>query len=501
MPKRRNGLQVADLAVRYGASSSPVISSVNFELFDGEILALLGESGSGKSSIAKALLAGLPKSGLATGSIAIDGKPFDLANWSVGQSRPLFSYVSQEPWSVISEFLPIGAQLNLYIKEFATSELNDSQVSARAIELLKLVALPKAQNRLDDFSFEFSGGELQRISIALALAKSPRFLIADEPTASLDSHIKNEILQLFKNLATNEGLGILFISHDISSVAKIADRTISVGATAKRTSALKAVNGGASKNVKLVESVLEVQGLSVEFPISGNKHHVVEFISDFSISLPRGEILALVGPSGSGKTTVARAITGLVKCAGQIRFNFSGATELLNEKVRSRIGFVFQDSSLSLNPRMRVRNIILEPLLVHAQELREQEKDIKLNRVLKMLELPDSLLSKTGKQLSGGERQRVNLARALILEPKLIIADEPTASLNPELSESLFEQLVRLQKEFNFSMLFITHNLDLVRRYANKVAVIESGKLIEIGTVATVFKTPKSEYLSSALGN
>lgn len=497
MTSGQNHLEIQGMGILYQdtQSTQPICKNVRLNLQPGKIVGLIGPSGSGKTTIGKALLGALPKHAEVIGKILFDRKEYDYAAWASSIATNRLSYISQEPWAIVNEYQNIGDQIGLYVQEFAPRKLTKAELRAEIVSLLKLVSLENAENRLHDFAFEFSGGELQRIAIAFALAKRPLFLVADEPTASLDPHKKTEIYDVFKSLCKNLGLGILFITHDVTGAENLCDEVVRIGTEIEKTKPLSRKPVRETHQAPLIK----VMKLSVSLRENMQSENKKFILQNLDLEILQGQITAIVGPSGAGKTTVARALTGLLDYDGTIEYNFNSPCLRINNEIRSQIGYVFQDSSMSLNPIHRVQRILLEPLRVHRKHLSSKEADRRVHEVLELVNLDESVLTKKGKQLSGGERQRINLARALVLEPAVIIADEPTSALNPELSIRIFEDLVAMQSQLNFGVLLISHDLGLVKKYSDNVLVLDNGVTTEAGKTEIVFRNAKSDFLTKAL--
>lgn len=499
MNSQRKMVKIKNLRITYLDSESRknICQDMSLELKSGQILGLIGPSGAGKSSIGKALLGALPAHAEVGGQFEFNEQTMDYVNWANSQGTPIMSYIPQEPWSVINEIQTIGEQVGIFVNEFSKVKLSKDETKSRVLELFQIVSLPDAQSRMDDYAFEFSGGELQRVAIAFALAKEPDYLIADEPTSSLDLHTKSEIYSLFKRLSLELNLGILFITHDIIGATSLCDEILRIGLPQEKHE----LNVRNPKENLDQPALVSIEGMTVKVKTTNSRVANQVIVNDLSLNINSGEILAVVGPSGAGKTTIARAITGLIKYEGLIKFNFDNETSHLTRNMRAQIGYVYQDSLMSLDPRQKVINVIAEPLKIHSSSLSRQEIRKRVVEVLQLVNLDESVLSKRGKQLSGGERQRVNFARALILRPKLILADEPTSALNPELASEMFTSLRKLQSKDRFGVLLISHDLELVKIFADRILVMEEGVIKEFGDSLTVLSYPKSDFMRTALKN
>ena len=518
-PKRIVSLSLTDLSVSFQTDAGTVhaVNGVSFDVTPGEVVAIVGESGSGKSVSSRAVLGLLPSTAHVAGSARLRDR--ELLGLSNKELRPIrgdqVSMVFQEPSTALNPVYTVGWQICEGLH--AHTDMSKKEARARAIELLDLVGLPDPEKRVDYYPHQLSGGQKQRVVIAMAIACDPDVIIADEPTTALDVTVQAAILELLLSLRDRLGTAIVLITHNMGVVADIADRVVvmykgkvveeaEAGALFKTpqhpyTKLLLAAvphlgqeNGPGEVNDN--EVVLSVENLVVEFP---GKFGQPPFraVDNVSLEVRRGETLGLVGESGSGKSTVGRTAVGLQQpTSGLIRVDgktISGLSDRELRPLRAHFGFVFQDPAASLNPRMSIGQCIGEPLHVQSP-LRGAELDAKVRSLLESVELPGAYAERFPHELSGGQRQRVSLARALALDPDLLIADEPTSALDVSVQARVLELFKELQERLQFACLFISHDLAVVDSLANRVAVMQQGKLVEIGGREQVLGSPKDDY-------
>ncbi|GLY51548.1 ABC transporter ATP-binding protein [Lentzea sp. NBRC 102530] len=500
-------LSVENVSVDFG-TGSPAVSDVSFALTAGEVLAVVGESGSGKTVTAMSLLGLLPATASVSGRAVLNGR--DLYSLSAEELRSVrgneAGMVFQEPMSALNPVFTVGSQIVEAVRVHRA--VSRSAARARAIELLELVGLPA--DRFGAYPHEMSGGQLQRVVIAMAVANEPSLLIADEPTTALDVTVQAEVLGLLRDLRDRLGVAILLITHDMGVVADLADRVVVMNAG-------RVVESGPVREVfrepreeytrTLLDSVLrldtrELPVREVEAPVlelSGVSVTYGKFraVSDVSLSIGRGETLGLVGESGSGKSSLAGAVTGLTRYTGRIAI---AGTEVatLRKAGRGRIGLVFQDPLSSLNPRATIARSIAQPLVLHTRT-RGRELAAKVDELLDAVQLSRELRDRYPHELSGGQRQRVGIARAVALGPDLLIADEPTSALDVTVQARVLELFQSLQRELRFACLFISHDLAVVRHLADRVAVLHRGVVVEEGT--EVFAAPQDPYTQRLLAS
>ncbi len=517
--KRVAALSLTDLAVTFRTDAGQIhaVNGISFDVAPGEVVAVVGESGSGKSVSSRAVLGLLPATAATTGSALLGDR--ELIGMSNNEIRPIrgdqVSMVFQEPSTALNPVYTVGWQIIEGIQ--AHRDISKKDARKRAVELLEMVGMPDPTRRVDYYPHQLSGGQKQRVVIAMAIACDPDVIIADEPTTALDVTVQAAILELLLSLRDRLGTAIVLITHNMGVVADMADRVVVMyrgliveQAPARQLFAtprhpytralLDAVpHLGRANGPGLVgdhELVLQVEDLVVEFP-GGLGQPTFRAVDQVSLDIRKGEVLGLVGESGSGKSTVGRATVGLQQpTSGSIHVSgnrISGLTDRQLRPFRSRFGFVFQDPASSLNPRMSISQCIAEPLHVQT-DLTDREIDVKVRSLLDSVELGESYVGRYPHELSGGQRQRVSLARALALDPDLLIADEPTSALDVSVQARVLELFTELQHRLQFACLFISHDLAVVDTLANRVAVMQNGKLVEIGPREQVLGSPQEDY-------
>lgn len=519
-------LSISDLQVTFRTEDGAVeaVKGIDLEVRPGEVLALVGESGSGKSVTAMAILKLLPKSATVTGSIRLAGRellPLPESEMNAVRGAEI-SMVFQEPMTALNPSMRIGDQITEAILNHR--QISKSEAWERAVEMLQRVGIPDPERRAKSYPHELSGGQRQRVVIAIALACEPQLIIADEPTTALDVTVQAEILDLIRRLAAESGTAFLLVTHNMGVVADIADRVavmfrgtmVEVGDTRtvltapredytkKLLSAVPSLPDIASVVERAEEpepaaAVLELDAASVTYRRGGRPFLALDGVS---LRIAPGEIVGLVGESGSGKSTLGRAALGLLPLS-------SGAITLFGEKVgrggvsgrrerelRGRVGAIFQDPGSSLDPRMTVGEAIAEPLLVQRRRFPTSgsQRRARVAELLEAVELPSSYASRYPHELSGGQRQRIGLARAIALEPELIIADEPTSALDVSVQAAVLEVLRTLQAKMHFACLFISHDLAVVHEISDRVAVMLKGEIVETGSADEVLLAPQHPY-------
>jgi peptide/nickel transport system ATP-binding protein len=499
------------------------VRDVSFALRQGETIAIVGESGSGKSVTARAVMRLLSKRAKVSANAAIILAGQDVMKLPEHEMRKLrgsrVSMIFQEPMSSLNPVYTIGAQICEVLH--LHNKMTRQAAMVRARELLEEVQIPDPEARLKQYPHQLSGGQRQRVMIAIALANRPDILIADEPTTALDVTVQAQILNLIKDLKTRYGMAVILITHDLTVVKQFADRVyVMQHGEMKEHNTTKALfanpqhpytkrllssdpKGIAQPLKGSPASMLEGKNVRVVYTLKKGglfkpKYYDLVAVDSLSLDLKRGETLGLVGESGSGKTTFGQALIRLVNMQ-QGEVTFDGARiETLNRSelrpYRQRMQIVFQDPFASLNPRMSVRQVIEEGLIVN--KIGSSDED-RLQRVQKALEdsgMPTNILSRFPHEFSGGQRQRLAIARAIALEPEFILLDEPTSALDLSVQAQIIELLRKLQRERGLSYLFISHDLKVVRALCHRVIVMQNGKIVEQGPVADVLTNPNSEY-------
>ena len=515
-------LQVSNYSVDFWVEGVwyPAAIDMNFEVKAGKVLAIVGESGSGKSTTAMGLMDLLASNARVAGSVKVNGQEM------IGAKKALLrktrgaevAYIFQEPMTALNPLYTIGFQI---VETLRTHfDMGPQEAKVRAIELITMVEIPNPEGSFDKYPHQLSGGQRQRAMIAQSLACDPGLLVADEPTTALDVTVQAEILDLIRNLRDKLNSAILLITHDMGVVADLADDILVMkdGNTVEYGTAdqifnnpkhpytqqlLAAVPKLGSVAVRILKPelvglppVLKLENVSIEYPKKG-RVPAFRAVTDFSLEIYPGEIVGLVGESGSGKTTVGRAAIGLlpivegtISVAGK---SISNPTPQELRQIRRHTGIVFQDPGSSLNPRLPIGESIGEPLFL-AGDAKGAELDRRVEELLDSVELPRSYRNRYPHELSGGQRQRVGIARALALTPDLLIADEPTSALDVSVQARFLELLQTLQDQLKFACLFISHDLAVVDILSHRIAVMQNGRLVEVGTRDQILKSPREEY-------
>lgn len=512
-------LAIRDLRVSFGRRDPvEVVHGLDLEIAPGEVVAVVGESGSGKSVTALSVIGLLPESAHATGSITLYGR--ELLGLGASELRRIrgaeIALISQDPVASLNPVFTIGFQVIEAVRSHDRG-LSASAARERAIELLELVDMPEAARRMKQYPHELSGGQCQRVGIAMALASDPKLLIADEPTTALDVTVQAEVLDVLARLGRRDGRAVMLITHDMGVVAELADRVVVMrdgalveegpvrGVLLKPAASytrqlLSAVPRIGSRDVTPVhegqdaELVLDIADLEVTY--GGRIRGLFRAVEGVSLQVRHGEILGLVGESGSGKSTIGRAIIGAAPVTGgSIRVDdvdMRAATRAVRRETRRRIGVVFQNPALSLNPRYTVRQSVAEPLQA-IRGLQGSELNERVDALLDSV----GLLERAGRyshELSGGQKQRVAIARGVALDPTLLIADEPTSALDVSVQAQVLDVFRELQERLDFACVFISHDLAVIDELCDSVTVLRRGAVVESGTREQVLQHPSDGY-------
>ena len=515
-------LQVANYNVVFWVEGVwyPAAIDMNFQVEAGKVLAIVGESGSGKSTTAMGLMDLLATNARVSGSVIVRGQ--EMIGAKKSQLRKFrgreVAYIFQEPMTALNPVYTIGFQI---VETLRTHfDMGPNEAKTRAIELLTMVEIPTPDASFNKYPHQLSGGQRQRAMIAQSLACDPGLLVADEPTTALDVTVQAEILDLIRNLRDKLNSAILLITHDMGVVADLSDdilvmkdgNTVEYGTadqvfnrpqhpyTKELLAAVPKLGSVAVRELspELVgqPAVLKLENVSIEYPKSG-RVPAFRAVTDFSLEIFPGEIVGLVGESGSGKTTVGRAAIGLLPTVeGRIEIvgrDMTKPTPQELREIRRHTGIVFQDPVSSLNPRLPIGESIGEPLFLSG-DAKGAELDKRVEDLLDSVELPRSYRNRYPHELSGGQRQRVGIARALALTPDLLIADEPTSALDVSVQARFLDLLQDLQDKLKFACLFISHDLAVVDILSHRIAVMQNGRLIEVGPRDQILKNPREDY-------
>ena len=516
-------LNVDNLSVSFVTrnGTNKAVDNVSFSVEERQITAIIGESGSGKSVSCYAMLGLVPSppGRIDGGTARFQGQ--DLLALSEDELRAIrgrdIAMIFQDPMTCLNPFMKIGEQL---IEPLTLHKgLAKGPAREKAMALLDEVGIRDPQAAMNAFPHEFSGGMRQRVMIAMALINEPKLLIADEPTTALDVTIQAQILKLIAELQTKRDIGVLFISHDLAVVSDIADQIVVMEKgkvvesgepkaifenpqhpyTQKLLAAIP--SGQKAADTVAPDPLIRIENLRTWFtPTAGAEP--VKAVDDVSLEIHRGEVLGLVGESGSGKSTLGRSILRLVPITdGQIHFEDTELSSLEGhtlKQFRHRMQMIFQDPYASLNPRMTVYDTLAEPLLLHGL-VNKAGLDQAIRELMDNVGLARAFVRKYPHEFSGGQRQRIAIGRALATRPKFIVADEPVSALDVTIQAQILDLLADLTKEYGLTMLFISHDLAVIRQIADRIAVMYRGKLVEEGSTAQVFETPREDYTRSLL--
>jgi peptide/nickel transport system ATP-binding protein len=535
-------VDIDKLSVTFATDAGPIaaVEDVSLSVAAGEVLAIVGESGSGKTVTARSILGLLPETATLGGAVLLTRKDgsavHDVVTLRPGQLADVrgrdAAMVFQEPSTALNPVFPVGWQIAEGLR--AHGKYSRKEARAKAIEVMRRVGIPDPEHRVDHYPHQFSGGQKQRIVIAQALVLDPGVIIADEPTTALDVTVQAEILDLLRRCRDELGAAIVLITHNMGVVADLADRVAVMyqGKIVEQADVRTLFSAPQDDYTKLLLAsvprlgegraraeervaqrapgwdtgtpVVESRNLEIVYP---GRLRQPDFtaVDDVSFAIRPREVLGLVGESGSGKTTIGRAIAGLTKVTGGslnvLGTEMNGVKERSFRPVRKRIGFVFQDPATSFNPLLTIAEAVAEPLVVHGRADNPRDARGRVDELLESVQLPRSFGNRYPHELSGGQRQRASLARALALDPELLIADEPTSALDVSVQARVLELFDELQRERGFAALFISHDLAVVDMLADRIAVLYRGKLVEEGTGAEVLGAPQHPYTQRLLAS
>ena len=546
-------LKINDLSVDYKMRRETIYAAknINIDVNRGEILGLVGESGSGKSTVGNAIINLIDEPGkVSNGSIVLDGIDIHKDTENITKYRGnKIGLIFQDPQTSLNPILTIGDQLIETIQTHLN--LSSEEAKNKSINLLKEVGIKDAESRFNNYPHQFSGGMRQRVVISLALCCEPDLLIADEPTTALDVSIQSQILELIKRLTKERNLAVILITHDMGVIAETTDRVAvmkngvlveigqtkeiltkpkeiytrslvsSVPPTDKKISRFKIIEkekkGQSDTNIKILnrwvkkeisnKDLVQIKNLSKTFDdsffIESSKNSVMA-VNDVSFNIKEGQSFGLVGESGSGKSTIAKMIVNLFRpTLGDIYFNDVCITKIKSNKemmkFRKQIQMIFQDPYSSLNGRLKVKDIVSEPIKLHNPSISSKDIDSYIYDLLESVELTQQSAERYPHEFSGGQRQRISIARALATQPRLLVCDEPTSALDVSIQAQILNLLKDLQEQLNLTILFISHDLPVVRQMCDRIAVLKNGKLCEISKTEELFKNPSHDYTKELL--
>ena len=546
-------LKIDNLSVNYRMRKETVyaVKNINFDVKKGEILGLVGESGSGKSTLGNAIINLIDEPGkISNGKVVLDGINIHENLKDIQKYRgKKIGLIFQDPQTSLNPLLTIGEQLIETIQTHLDLDFKDSK--KRAINLLQEVGIKDAENRFDNYPHQFSGGMRQRVVISLALCCEPELLIADEPTTALDVSIQSQILELIKTLTKERNLAVILITHDMGVISETADRVAvmkdgdlveigitkeiltnpkeiytkslisSVPPTNKKISRFKIIekkeNSERGVNIKILDrwnkkkltsqNLIEVKNIKKTFQegmFTETSKNTVMAVDDVSFAVKEGESFGLVGESGSGKSTIAKMIVNLFKpSSGEIFFDNVCITKIKRNKemmnFRKQIQMIFQDPYSSLNGRLKVEDIIAEPIKLHNPTITNNDLNNYINDLLESVELSKKSSIRYSHEFSGGQRQRISIARALATQPRLLVCDEPTSALDVSIQAQILNLLKDLQEQLNLTILFISHDLPVVRQMCDRIGVLRDGKLCEVANTEDLFLKPQHDYTKELL--
>ena len=530
-----NLVEIENLQVKFNTDSGEVnaVNGISFNIKKGETLALVGESGSGKSVTARGIIRLLAENAIISDQTSIKFNGTNINSYSEKEYQNIrgknISMIFQEPMSSLNPIYTIENQISEVLK--IHGKFSDKELKEKCLELLKQVQIPEPESRLSQYPHQLSGGQRQRIMIAIAIANNPDLLIADEPTTALDVTVQTEILKLLQSLQQKYQMSILFITHDLTIVRQISDRVcVMYNGKIKETGITKEIfenpKDDYTKHLLSSEpeerdlyynkggrSILSGNNLNVTFntkvKVSGrNKVLSINAVNNISLDLKEGETLGIVGESGSGKTTLGQTLLRLVDresntdVEGEIKF-FDDRIDRLSRKqfkpFRNQMQIVFQDPYASLNPRLSVKQIIEEGLIVALNMKDKNERLNKIENIMSEVGLEPSSMLRFPHEFSGGQRQRIAIARSFVLNPKFVLLDEPTSALDLSIQKQILELLLQLQKNHKTTYIFISHDLRVIRSISHNLIVMKDGSILEQGVAKNILTNPQNDYTKNLI--
>ena len=530
-----NLVEIENLFVKFNTDSGEVnaVNGISFDIKKGETLALVGESGSGKSVTARGIIRLLAENAVISDKTTIKFNGTNINSYSEKEYQNIrgknISMIFQEPMSSLNPIYTIENQISEVLK--IHGKFSDKELKEKCLELLKQVQIPEPESRLSQYPHQLSGGQRQRVMIAIAIANNPDLLIADEPTTALDVTVQTEILKLLQGLQKKYQMSILFITHDLTIVRQISDRVCvmyngSIKETGKTKEIFENPKDDYTKHLlssepeerdlyydKTGRSILSGENLNVTFntkvKVSGkNKVLSINAVNNISLDLKEGETLGIVGESGSGKTTLGQTLLRLVdresntEVEGKINF-FEDRIDNLSRKqfkpFRNQMQIVFQDPYASLNPRLSVKQIIEEGLIVALNLKDKNERLNKIENIMNEVGLEPSSMLRFPHEFSGGQRQRIAIARSFVLNPKFVLLDEPTSALDLSIQKQILELLLQLQENHKTTYIFISHDLRVIRSISHNLIVMKDGSILEQGVAKNILKNPQNDYTKNLI--
>ncbi len=530
-----NLVEIENLQVKFNTDSGEVnaVNGISFNIKKGETLALVGESGSGKSVTARGIIRLLAENAIISDQTSIKFNGTNINSYSEKEYQNIrgknISMIFQEPMSSLNPIYTIENQISEVLK--IHGKFSDKELKEKCLELLKQVQIPEPESRLSQYPHQLSGGQRQRIMIAIAIANNPDLLIADEPTTALDVTVQTEILKLLQSLQQKYQMSILFITHDLTIVRQISDRVcVMYNGKIKETGITKEIfenpKDEYTKHLLSSEpkerdlyydkngiSILSGDNLNVTFntkvKVSGrNKVLSINAVNNISLDIKEGETLGIVGESGSGKTTLGQTLLRLVDresntdVEGEIKF-FDDRIDHLSRKqfkpFRNQMQIVFQDPYASLNPRLSVKQIIEEGLIVALNIKDKKERLNKIENIMNEVGLEPSSMLRFPHEFSGGQRQRIAIARSFVLNPKFVLLDEPTSALDLSIQKQILELLLQLQKNHKTTYIFISHDLRVIRSISHNLIVMKDGSILEQGVAKNILTNPQNDYTKNLI--